>query len=98
MRSSRVGMITSPVVVGSVVVPANGGDKRVSRRPGCGRSPGRKVAHVTTTPTELPARRGYPSVVLRAARHAKNDRITHLAQAIAFNGFLAIPSAMLLAI
>jgi membrane protein len=31
-------------------------------------------------------------------RHAQADQIPHLAQAIAFNGFLAIPSALLLAV
>jgi membrane protein len=56
------------------------------------------VAYVSTTPTQFRSRRGYWTIALRAAQHARTDKITHLAQAIAFNGFLAIPSAMLLAI
>jgi membrane protein len=61
--------------------------------------PAGKVAHVSTTSEDLPtARSGYGAIALRAGKHAKADKITHLAQAIAFNGFLAIPSAMLLAI
>jgi membrane protein len=35
---------------------------------------------------------------MRTVRHAQADQIPHLAQAIAFNGFLAIPSALLLAV
>ena len=41
---------------------------------------------------------GFRRVVISAVFHAQADQIPHLAQAIAFNGFLAIPSALLLAV
>ena len=50
------------------------------------------------TPDSPSSPPGLPTVVKRSVRHAQADQIPHLAQAIAFNGFLAIPSALLLAV
>jgi membrane protein len=52
-------------------------------------------ADTPDSPTSPP---GLRRVVLSAVFHAQADQIPHLAQAIAFNGFLAIPSALLLAV
>jgi membrane protein len=38
------------------------------------------------------------AIFVRALKKAKHDQISHLAQAVAFNGFLAIPSTLLLAL
>jgi membrane protein len=50
------------------------------------------------TPDNPSPRPGFRRVVISAVVHAQADQIPHLAQAIAFNGFLAIPSALLLAV
>jgi membrane protein len=50
------------------------------------------------TPDSPPSKPGFRRVVISAVVHAQADQIPHLAQAIAFNGFLAIPSALLLAV
>jgi membrane protein len=50
------------------------------------------------TPDKPSPRPGFRRVVISAVAHAQADQIPHLAQAIAFNGFLAIPSALLLAV
>jgi len=50
------------------------------------------------TPDNPSPRPGFRRVVISAVAHAQADQIPHLAQAIAFNGFLAIPSALLLAV
>ena len=50
------------------------------------------------TPDSPSSPPGLRRVVLSAVFHAQADQIPHLAQAIAFNGFLAIPSALLLAV
>jgi membrane protein len=52
-------------------------------------------ADTPDSPTSPP---GLRRVVISAVFHAQADQIPHLAQAIAFNGFLAIPSALLLAV
>jgi membrane protein len=52
-------------------------------------------ADTPDSPTPKP---GFRRVVISAVAHAQADQIPHLAQAIAFNGFLAIPSALLLAV
>ncbi len=40
----------------------------------------------------------YPAVIVRGAKRAQRNQVSHLAQAVAFNGFLAIPSVLLLAL
>jgi membrane protein len=50
------------------------------------------------TPDSPSPKPGFRRVVISAVVHAQADQIPHLAQAIAFNGFLAIPSALLLAV
>ncbi|MDX6551510.1 MAG: rane protein [Gaiellales bacterium] len=40
----------------------------------------------------------YFAIVVRALKKAQKNQVSHLAQAIAFNGFMAIPSALLLAL
>jgi membrane protein len=50
------------------------------------------------TPDSTSTPPGLRTVAVRTLRHAQADQIPHLAQAIAFNGFLAIPSALLLAV
>src|SRR3954465_2627343 len=50
------------------------------------------------TPDSTSTPPGLRPVAVRTVRHAQADQIPHLAQAIAFNGFLAIPSALLLAV
>ena len=42
--------------------------------------------------------RDYLAVFVRAAKRANRDQISHLAQAVAYNAFLAIPSTLLLAL
>ena len=50
------------------------------------------------TPDNPSPKPGFRRVVIIAVVHAQTDQIPHLAQAIAFNGFLAILSALLLAV
>jgi membrane protein len=52
----------------------------------------------TDAPDTTSSSPGFRRVVISAVFHAQADQIPHLAQAIAFNGFLAIPSALLLAV
>jgi membrane protein len=40
----------------------------------------------------------YGAIVVRALKKARKNQVSHLAQAVAFNGFLVIPSALLLAL
>jgi membrane protein len=40
----------------------------------------------------------YGAIVVRAVKKAQKNQVSHLAQAVAFNGFMAIPSALLLAL
>lgn len=40
-------------------------------------------------------RRAYPRIIVRAVRSGLSDNVTNLAAAVAFNAFLAIPSALL---
>ncbi|HEY0389121.1 MAG TPA: YihY/virulence factor BrkB family protein [Gaiellales bacterium] len=47
--------------------------------------------------TDLTAR-DYGAICLRGVKKARDDQVTHLAQAVAFNAFLAIPSTLLLAL
>jgi membrane protein len=42
--------------------------------------------------------RDYGAIIVRALKKAQHNQITHLAQAVAFNAFLAIPSTLLLAL
>jgi membrane protein len=42
--------------------------------------------------------RDYGAIVIRAAKKARANQISHLAQAVAYNAFLAIPSSLLLAL
>ncbi|MDX6535275.1 MAG: rane protein [Gaiellales bacterium] len=42
--------------------------------------------------------RDYLAILVRAAKKANRDQISHLAQAVAYNAFLAIPSTLLLAL
>jgi len=42
--------------------------------------------------------RDYVAIFVRAAKRAQKDQISHLAQAVAYNAFLAIPSTLLLAL
>jgi membrane protein len=44
------------------------------------------------------SKRDYLAIVRRAAKEASNDHITNLAAALAYYGFLAIPSALLLVV
>ena len=45
-----------------------------------------------------PARVGYTGILLRAARRSMRDHLPNLAQAVAFNTFLAVPSGLLVAL
>lgn len=49
-------------------------------------------------PAPAPARRGRVWILVRAARRSMRDHIPNLAQAVAFNLFLAIPSGLLVAL
>jgi len=42
--------------------------------------------------------RDYGAIFIRAAKKARKNQISHLAQAVAYNAFLAIPSSLLLAL
>jgi membrane protein len=44
------------------------------------------------------SRRDYFAVIVRGVRSALNDNVTNLASAVAYNAFLAIPSALLVAL
>src|SRR5919204_886092 len=48
-------------------------------------------------PTDL-SKRDYVAIVRRAAKEASNDHITNIAAALAYYAFLAIPSALLVAV
>src|SRR5919199_857366 len=49
------------------------------------------------TPTSL-SKRDYVAIVKRAGKESLNDNITNLAAALAYYAFLAIPSALLVAL
>jgi membrane protein len=44
------------------------------------------------------SRRDYPAILIRAVKESLNDRVTNLAAALAYYAFLAIPSALLVAV
>jgi membrane protein len=47
------------------------------------------------TTTEHPARPGYGRLIFHGLREAKRDHVTNVAAALAYYGFLAVPSALL---
>ena len=52
-------------------------------------------------PERAPDRRrraGYAAILVRAAKRSMRDHVPNLAQAVAFNTFLAIPSGLLVAL
>jgi membrane protein len=44
------------------------------------------------------SKRDYPAILVRAVKESLNDRVTNLAAALAYYAFLAIPSALLVAV
>ncbi|HXD70496.1 MAG TPA: hypothetical protein VN615_11595, partial [Gaiellales bacterium] len=44
------------------------------------------------------SKRDYVAVMVRGVKSALNDNVTNLASAVAYNAFLAIPSALLVAL
>ncbi len=55
-------------------------------------------AGTTEEPAAQPRRPGFFGILVRAARRSMRDHIPNLAQAIAFNLFLAVPSGLLVAL
>jgi membrane protein len=50
---------------------------------------------LVATTTEHPARPGYGRLILHGLREAKRDHVTNVAAALAYYGFLAVPSGLL---
>src|SRR3954449_9161648 len=79
-------------------VGTSASDLHPRREHGPGPQPEREEPRVDDPGLRDLSRRDYGAAGMRALKKAKRDQIPHLAQAVAFNGFLAIPSTLLLAL
>ncbi len=79
-------------------VAASTSDLHPSREDGPDPQPERDEPRVEDPGLRDLSLRDYRAIVVRALKRARRDQISHLAQAVAFNGFLVIPSTLLLAL
>jgi membrane protein len=80
------------------LVVATSSDLHPSREHGPAPQPERHEPRVEDPGLRDLSLRDYGAIIVRALKKAQHNQITHLAQAVAFNAFLAIPSTLLLAL